>query len=87
MMPGPHGRRRRGQEPGEDEEREAQSTAAPRPGPEALERYRRWRWLLEEGVYPSQAALARAEGVSPAAVSTGLGRLEAVEREGWRRGT
>ena len=38
-------------------------------------RARRWRQLLEDGVYPSRAALARAEGVSRAAVTQGLGRV------------
>ena len=33
----------------------------------------RWRRLLDEGVYLSRAALARAEGVSRAAVTQGLG--------------
>jgi len=34
----------------------------------------RWRRMLAEGVYPTRAALARAEGVSRAAVTQGLGR-------------
>jgi hypothetical protein len=33
----------------------------------------RWRRLLDEGVYPSRAALARGEGVSRAAVTQALG--------------
>jgi len=32
----------------------------------------RWRRMLEEGVYSSRAALARAEGVSRAAVTQAL---------------
>ena len=33
----------------------------------------RWHSLLDEGVYSTRAALARAEGVSRAAVTQGLG--------------
>lgn len=40
------------------------------------ERGRRWQQLLDEGVYPSRAALGRAEGVSRAAVTQALARLE-----------
>ena len=36
------------------------------------ERWARWRRLLEEGVYKSRAELARAEGVTRAAVTQGL---------------
>ena len=39
------------------------------------ERGRRWQQLLDEGAYPSRAALARAEGVSRAAVTQALARL------------
>jgi hypothetical protein len=35
----------------------------------------RWRKLLDDGVYATRAELARAEGVSRAAVTQGLGRL------------
>ena len=42
---------------------------------EREERARRWRQLLEDGTYPSRAALARGEGVSRAAVTQGLGRV------------
>ena len=38
-------------------------------------RWRRWRRLLEDGVYASRADLARAEGVSRAAVTQGLRKL------------
>ena len=41
---------------------------------EREERARRWRQLLEDGTYPSRAALARGEGVSRAAVTQGLWR-------------
>jgi len=34
----------------------------------------RWAQMLAEGVYPTRAALARAEGVSRAAVTQALGR-------------
>ena len=33
----------------------------------------RWARMLEEGLYPSRAALARAEGVGRAAVTQALG--------------
>lgn len=46
----------------------------------SLERYRHWRQLLDDGVYPTRAALARAEEGSRAAVPLGLGRLAALER-------
>ena len=39
------------------------------------ERARRWRRMMDEGLYPSMSALARAEGVTPAAVSKALLRL------------
>ncbi len=39
------------------------------------ERARRWRQMLDEGLYPNMSELARAEGVSPAAVSKALLRL------------
>ncbi len=41
---------------------------------ERAERVARWRRLLAEGVYPTRAALARAEGVSRAAVTQALRR-------------
>jgi hypothetical protein len=36
------------------------------------ERWARWRRMLDEGVYKSRAELARAEGVTRAAVTQGL---------------
>ena len=42
------------------------------------ERWLRWKTMLDEGVYESRSALARGEGVSPAAVTQGLQKLEAV---------
>ena len=45
------------------------------PRREPGERARRWATMLEEGVYGSKAALAKAEGVSRAAVTQALGRL------------
>ena len=41
------------------------------------ERWLRWKTLLDEGVYESRSALARGEGVSPAAVTMGLQKLAA----------
>lgn len=38
------------------------------------ERWARWRRMLDEGVYKSRAELARAEGVTRAAVTQALGR-------------
>jgi DNA-directed RNA polymerase sigma subunit (sigma70/sigma32) len=38
------------------------------------EKVARWRRLLDDGVYPSRAELARAEGVSRAAVTQALRR-------------
>ena len=38
-------------------------------------RARRWQRLMDEGAYPNMSALARAEGVTPAAVSKALIRL------------
>ena len=38
----------------------------------------RWATMLEEGVYPTRAALARAEGVSRAAVTKALATLLAT---------
>lgn len=61
---------------------DAERPAALRARASSLDRYRRWRQLLADGAYPSQAALARAEGVSRAAVTLGLRRLEAAERAG-----
>ncbi len=47
-------------------------------------RARHWQRLMDEGRYPNMSELARAEGVTPAAVSKALGRLRregGVERE------
>ena len=44
------------------------------------ERAAHWRTLLAEGVYPSRAALARAEGVSRAAVTQALGPMRGEGR-------
>jgi hypothetical protein len=41
------------------------------------ERWARWQRMLDEGVYASRAELARAEGVSRAAVTMGLRKLSA----------
>lgn len=38
--------------------------------------------MMEEGLYPHMAALARAEGVSPAAVSKALLRLKEATAAG-----
>ena len=38
-------------------------------------RWREWRRMLDEGVYATKAELARGEGVSRAAVTTGLIKL------------
>ncbi len=51
--------------------RESARLSQRRPG----ERGRQWQQLLDEKVYPSRAALARAEGVSRAAVTQALARL------------
>lgn len=48
-------------------------------------RARRWQRLMDEGRYPNMSELARAEGVTPAAVSKALGRLRReVEGDGER---
>jgi len=39
------------------------------------DRWRMWRHALDDGEYGSRAELARAVGVSRAAVSKGLGKL------------
>ena len=39
-------------------------------------RWREWLRMLDEGVYATKAELARGEGVSRAAVTMGLGKLE-----------
>ena len=39
------------------------------------ERWREWKRLLDEGAYPTKAALARGVGVSRTAVTLGLRRL------------
>ena len=39
-------------------------------------RWREWRRMLDEGVYATKAELARGQGVSRAAVTIGLRRLE-----------
>ena len=44
------------------------------------ERWREWQGMLDEGVYPTKAALARSEGVSRAAVTLGLRKLEQLRR-------
>ncbi|MDP7113413.1 MAG: GntR family transcriptional regulator [Myxococcota bacterium] len=41
-----------------------------------MARWREWRRLLDEGAYPSKAELARAMGVSRAAVTQALRRLD-----------
>ena len=52
------------------------------PRPEKLERTpvgwraQEWRRMLDEGVYRNQSELARGEGVSTAAVSIALGKLQ-----------
>ena len=53
----------------------------PPPKPKRVpgERGRQWAAMLEEGVYPSRAALARAEGVSRVAVTQAPGRLSSLE--------
>ena len=43
--------------------------------PRGRERWLRWKAMLDDGVYESRSALARGEGVSPAAVTQGLRRL------------
>ena len=43
--------------------------------PRGRERWLRWKTMLDEGVYESRSALARGEGVSPAAVTMGLQKL------------
>ena len=45
------------------------------------DRWRLWQKMLDEGVYESRSALARSEGVSPAAVTQGLQKLAAEEGE------
>lgn len=47
----------------------------PEPGPKRVPgaRARQWREMLEDGIYPSRAALARGEGASRAAVTQALG--------------
>jgi len=42
------------------------------------ERWLRWKTMLDEGVYESRSALARGVGVSPAAVTQGLQKLESL---------
>lgn len=49
--------------------------------PRGRERWQRWKAMLDEGVYESRSALARGEGVSPAAVTQGLQKLAAEEGE------
>jgi len=60
------------------ERRRARKRTEPRlhRGPE---RWREWQRLLDEGVYPTKAALARGEGVSRAAVTQGLFKLQKRE--------
>lgn len=45
------------------------------------ERWQRWKTMLDDGVYESRSALARGEGVSPAAVTMGLQKLERFSGE------
>ena len=47
-------------------------TPPPKPKRVAGARAREWARMLEEGVYPTRAALARGEGVSRAAVTRAL---------------
>ncbi len=54
---------------------EGREEAAREGGPE---RWARWRRLLEDGAYASRAELARGEGVSRAAVTMGLRKLEST---------
>ncbi len=61
----------------------AKARSARRKGPSLAEtkaatmaRWREWRRLLDEGAYPSKAELARAMGVSRAAVTQALRRLD-----------
>ena len=48
-------------------------------------RARRWQRLMEEGRYPNLSELERAAGVTPAAVSEGLGRLRREVESGRAR--
>ena len=50
----------------------------PLPRHEPGERARHWARMLEEGIYSSRAELARAEGVSRAAVTQALRRLDSA---------
>ena len=61
----------------------AKARSARRKGPRLAEkkvatraRWREWQRMLDEGVYRSRAALARGEGISRAAVTQGLGRID-----------
>jgi len=58
-------------------QRRARKTPAEPRGPE---RWREWRRMLDEGVYPTKAALARGEGVSRAAVTQGLRPIDRPPR-------
>jgi len=51
------------------------ATSREQPKRRSGERARRWARMLAEGAYPSRAALARAEGVSRAAVTRALHRV------------
>jgi hypothetical protein len=48
--------------------------------PRGLPRWTEWKRLLDGGVYANRAELARAEGVSRAAVTLGLRRLARLPR-------
>ena len=60
--------------------RKARPVSERRHDPRGPERWRVWRMLLETGAVSSKAELARAMGVSRAAVTMGLAKLEATSR-------
>jgi hypothetical protein len=64
---------------------EPKPVPVPKPPREPLRRAKAWRGMLDEGVYASQSALARGEGVTAAAVSLGLKKLRGEEPT--KRGT
>gem|GEM_PF-3644127 len=43
------------------------------------ERARRWQQMMDDGLYPNMSALARGEGVTPAAVSRALIKLRRMD--------
>ena len=49
--------------------------------PRGRKRWLLWQRMLDQGVYESRSALARGEGVSPAAVTMGLQKLERFSGE------